>query len=336
MSTERIEKMLREASLKGLTPVPRLPVSVKEDAISRRLRRFDNPEIIVPFPMQSGIYINTNEHGPKETAETLAQIPLVVDGCHIGFSGWHNFDIMAQRFSARALICDINPENALFLHHVLKFAVLNADRHEFVRQMSLFVKKSQYVGARKNLDRDAWLGPIGANSISFSLNVSEEAPYDEHYSIYEEVELELKRPTSWLFTDERYNHIRKLALTDKVALITQSICATLSFAGIAKVMRENSIQIDTVYVSNISEWIYAPEERDLFRETVQVFLSESETILIDGKCAVEDATSPRQRTITKKELTQVSSQNWFFPVTPEQPKEETAPDYTAATPASHE
>jgi hypothetical protein len=324
MSTARIEKLLQ-----NLIPVPRLPVSVKEDPISKRLRRFDNLELKAPLPTYSGVYINTNERGSADTAKVLAQIPLVTQPCHIGFSGWHNFDIMAQRLSARALICDINPENALFLSHVLKFAGLYNNRHEFVEQMSQFVKKNHYVGARKNIDREPWLSPIESTSISFSLNVNEEPPYDDHYSVFEEVELELQRPTSWLFTDERYAHIRNLALTDKVALITESIFAVESFTNIAKLLRENSAQIDTVYVSNISEWINSPEERNLFKESVQAFLSEAETILIDGKCTIQNNETPKQRSITRRELTPLSPQNWFFnSVTTE---EKTQPGSTTST-----
>ncbi|KTD57674.1 hypothetical protein [Legionella shakespearei] len=331
MSTARIEKLLQE-NIEDLIPVPRLPVSVKEDPISRRLRRFDNLELKAPMPTHSGVYINTNERGSAETARTLAQKPLITQACHIGFSGWHNFDIMAQRLSTRALICDINPENALFLYHVLKLVGRYTDRQEFVRQMSQFVKKSHYVGARKNIGRDPWLYSIESTSISFSLNVSEEPPYDDHYSVFEEVELEFQRPTSWLFTDERYAHIRRLALTDKIALITESICAVETFASIAKLLRENSVQIDTVYVSNISEWIDTPKERDLFRETVQAFLSESETILIDGKHAFQDHATPKQRSITKKELTPLSSQNWFFNSALK--AEDNEPRYTTAALAS--
>lgn len=96
-------------------------------------------------------------------------------------------------------------------------------------------------------------------------------------------------------------------------------------------LRENSVQVDTVYISNISEWIYTPEERDLFSETVQAFLSESETTLIDGKRTVQHSVSPQQRTITKKELTQLSSQNWFFSPEPEQPIVEIKPHYMTAS-----
>lgn len=311
MSTARIDKMLQDSSW-DFIPVPRLPVDIKEDSISRRLRRFDNARIQLPPPAQSGIYINTNELGSTDTATALAKIPLIIQPCHIGFSGWHNFDIMAQRFSERALICDINPENALFLYYVLKNVRLCKNRFEFIKQMSLFIKEKQYVGSRENKDRNPLWGQVGPSSINFSLNVNEEEPYTDHFSVVEEVELELQRTTSWLYTDERYAHIKKLAQGDKIALITENICAAESFADIARILRDNAIQVDTVYVSNIGEWMNTEKERNLFIKTTQSFLSDPETILIDGRSVYQNCSLPKQRSITKKEFTLLNPKDWFF------------------------
>lgn len=64
MSKEKIESQI---------PVLRRPISgiKKEDALSKKLRQFDNPAIKFPFPNASGIYINTNESGVVNTSKAL-------------------------------------------------------------------------------------------------------------------------------------------------------------------------------------------------------------------------------------------------------------------------
>lgn len=313
MSTARIEKMLKD-SFKNFVPVPRLPIhDLKEDPLSKRLRRFDNAKIDLPDANQSGVYINTNESGVAKTSGVLARMPRVEQACHIGFSGWHNFDIIAQRHSSRAVICDSNPENALFLYYVLKYVRACDNRFQFIEKFTDFFKANNYVGLRTNTNRDPWLGLVGPSSIKFCFNVSDEYPYSEHYSIVEEISIELKRESSWLYTDERYAHIKKLALGDKIALITENICAVDTFTNIARLLNENMIQIDTIYVSNIGEWIFTPGDRELFLQTIQSFLSDQETILIDGKInsSLEEAT-PTQRCITAGELTKSNLKDWFY------------------------
>lgn len=292
-------------------PVPRKAIKgISEDPFSKRLRQFENHAILYPFPNQSGVYINTNENGVMETALRLGSYPLVEGGIHIGFSGWHNFDIMAQRLSSRGLICDINPENTLFLATALKYIRAYEDKDIFIEKMTLFVKKYHYGGDR-NASRSTILGKIQPKNIKFSLNVSDEPPYPDHFTVFEEVMLEKARETSWLYTQERYNHIRTLALTDKIAVITESICADSVFKSIKALFINNAMYIDTVYISNIGEWMYEAEQRQRFLETVQALLMDSATILIDAKRPEgTEICSPTQRCVTKKDLLQ--STGWEF------------------------
>ncbi|KTD50807.1 hypothetical protein [Legionella quateirensis] len=313
MSVARIERLLKE-SLNHLIPVPRPEIKYTVQApLSKRLRRFDNTRIIVPDLNMSGVYINTNESGVMDTAVALAKFPKIKQGCHIGFSGWHNFDIMAQRRSSIALICDLNPENALFLSTALKYVCACSDRFQFIEEFTKFVKKHNYIGLRSNQDRDPWMGVVSPLSIKFCFNVVDEYPYTDHYSVIEEVDLELYRETSWLYTDERYEYIKKLALMDKIALITENICSSDVFRHIVQILHFNTIQIDTVYLSNIAEWIDDKKDRDLFLETIQSFSTDIETILIDGRVdLLSDSRAPRQRCISFGELNKRNLSDWFF------------------------
>ena len=312
MSAERIEKLLKE-SMEKQVPVPRKAIkNIKEDSFSKKLRRFDNIEIQFPFINQSGVYINTNENGTADSFKTLTSLPSIAEPFHFGFSGWHNFDIIIQRHSSRAIICDINPENALFLSYVLKYLRLFEDKDMFIQKMTQFVKERNYAGDRVlTHNRNA----VSSKSIKFSFNTSDEEPYSglNHMSLLDEISIEEERETSWLYTKERYAYIRKLALQDKIAIITENICKSTTFSAICRFLTENSMQIDTVYVSNIKEWISTTDQREQFLKTIQCLLTESETILIDAQKTDNENSAPTQRCIIKKALNeQYSLKKWFF------------------------
>jgi hypothetical protein len=312
MSSSKIDQLLREG-MPNHIPVPhKAPPFIVQDPISRHLRKNDNQEINFPLPNQSGVYINTNEHQTKHIFSQMKSFPLVPDSIHIGFSGWHNFDIMAQRKSSRGIICDINPENAVFMHYTLKYLIRCSNRNEFIEKMTLFVKKNKYEGSRTNFAKDPYLDFIKPKSIKFSLNVSDE--YPDHFTVTEEIALEQQRETSWLSTDERYNFIRNLALTDKIVVITENICTHDTFLRIRRLLTNNAIQIDTVYVSNIGEWMSTQEQQASFLETISVLLSDNETILIDAKIAnCQNSEPPSQRYILKRNISlELPLRDWFF------------------------
>ncbi|MDR3503198.1 MAG: hypothetical protein P4L79_11530 [Legionella sp.] len=313
MSTSKIDKLLREGMPHHI-PVPhKAPPFIVQDPISRHLRKNDNKEINFPFPNQAGVYINTNEHRVKPIFDQVSSFPRIPESIHIGFSGWHNFDIMSQRESSRGIICDINPENALFMHYTLKYLIGCSTRDEFIEKMTQFVKKNKYDGSRTNFEKNPDLHFVKPKSIKFSLNISEE--YPEHFAVTEEIALEQQRETSWLFTDERYHYIRNLALTDKIVVITESICAHEAFLRIRRLLTDNAIQIDSVYVSNIGEWMWTQEQQANFLETISVLLTDNETILIDAKIANrQNNEPPSQRCILKRDLApELSLRDWFFP-----------------------
>lgn len=295
--------------------VPRRKVNyTHQDPLSKKLRTLDNLTIKTPFPNQSGIYINTNERGIDKNSRALGLFPTILEPIHIGFSGWHNFDIIAQRLSSRAVICDINPENALFLSYVLKALTRCKDRFTFVTNVTHYIKKYKYEGSRTIESRESYLDPIRPKSLKFSLNVCGIYPYTEeegHFSVVDEVALELKRKTSWLYTDARYAYLRHLALHDKIALITESISKTSTFSTLCTLLKENMMQIDTLYISNIAEWMMNPRDREQFIKTVKLFLSTKETILLDA--VLGDDKVPNQRCASASDLMKIGLEKWLFP-----------------------
>ena len=249
---------------------------LRENPLSKRLRRLDNPKLAQRVSSDMGVYINTNEVNLEQTRSSLALKPKVQGSVHVGFSGWHNFDIMALRESSCAFLPDLNPENKLFLSQVLLLLRRCPNRFYFVDQMVAFVKKYNHLDCilfRRDL----------ALSISFLPNTSDDPLYRDIYSSDPDdtgqITVELQRPGSWLYTDSRYQHIRTLALTDCIAVITENILATHKFQEMRKLMEANGRHIDTVYIANIPEYMWEYADKLSLIESMQAMV-EDETVVI--------------------------------------------------------
>jgi hypothetical protein len=268
-----------QALRKSRPPVPR-PTFTKQDPLSRSLRRFDNTTLSIPSPNEM-VYIGTNEDGVNDTFEQLNQLPANSEACHFGFSGWHNFDIAAQRKSSRVIICDINPENALFIQASLDNLRKSLSPAEFIENMKEYTRIHRYqYNNNKVLNEDF------SRSINFSTNVSNDPLYaDINYladnPVGEQLQVELKRPLSWVFDLDKFNHIRDLAMKDKIVLLTEDICATTTFTKIKSLLVDNGVQIDTIYLSNICDYMQ-DEAREQFINTVRQLSSGAHVINASG------------------------------------------------------
>lgn len=245
----------------------------RENPLSKRLRRFDNPTITHRPKYSAGIYITSNEERSNIIAEQLAEIPLISQGCHIGFSGWHNLDIMALRRSSLGIICDHNPENALFLGLTLNILLKSANIDQYIQKMSHFVDAYNF---------DTLKLQIGS-SLDYSMKFSSNFRSDSDcITPSGEIRQHLRVNTGWLATEERFQFIKQLAHSDRIVVLTEEILATEAFIKMRKLLQENGVQIDTLYLSNISAYMYSTEARDAFLETISA-LSENETNIIDAR-----------------------------------------------------
>lgn len=191
------------------------------------------------------IYITTNEVKLDKTKEFLRNCEISKDRNHFGFSAWHNFDIMVARQSERGIVCDINSKWQKFLHLTLRELNHASDRHSFAEQMKTYVNQ---------------------NLSEFGSIVSPDS--DDEVLPQDIIDLELNRPGSWLSTDEGFSYIQKLAKNGKISAIVADIRDEQKFQELANILKQNAVSIDTLYVSNIAEWMSTDEDKEKFVKSV--------------------------------------------------------------------
>lgn len=246
----------------------------------------------------AGIYLTTNEGNLEKSRQKLLEKPITSNACHIGFSGWHNFNIMAQRKSQAGVIVDFNPNNEWFINTTVKLLTAVNSREEFLQRAAAGF---EYI--------------YDFNPDFFSPNIR--ADLDEEEFILtpsEEIEKEGSLEGSWLFDEDSFGYIQNLARQGRIVAITEDICNTATFKKIVDIYHKNNFVIDTVYTSNICDYMRTESQREAYRDTVYTLL-DPEATLID--CPIRESENGEdirleQRVSSSKEIQDKDVDELFF------------------------
>ncbi len=214
------------------------------DPMSRAIEKFSDPSLTTPSAL--GVHMVTNEIGLEDSTPVYRTEVPTPTGCHMGVAAFHNFDIMAIRKSERGIIFDINPDNRKFMKGILRILRSSSSRIAFIDTVV-----REYISCVPH--------PI---CIAMSFDPSFDTDKDE-------LRGQLRKETSWLFTEERFNHIKRLAAEGKIAVITVDIRQTTTFERLTRILRDNGIVIDSVYLSNVGTWMDQGEDQERFSATVE-------------------------------------------------------------------
>ncbi len=245
--------------------------------ISKALATHDNP---CSGGEVNGIYITANETGLEGTRKFLEGHPRHGDSqtIHIGCAGWHNFDIMCERGSSYGLIVDFNPENAKFIEKTIESIKSSSDKKMFLENMI------KYLLTLKEEKRKAY----------FHWDL-------QGKSLIDRVTAELVREGSWLNTDKAYKHIKKLVSEDRLIAITEDITHSEKFSSIRKVLNENNIVIDTLYLSNICNFMRSETRESAIVKSIKHVLND-DTVFISCPKRKDGTNGPHQKAMLGREV----------------------------------
>lgn len=233
------------------------------DPISQTLSSFNNARV---GGQVNGIYVTTNESRLEASRQSYAAHPRV-DGdlqtIHIGCATWHNLDIICARRSTYGLIVDFNPKNGEFMRKTLQMVNTCESRDRFVHTMV------DYLNSLSGRERDLYFHS------------------DQQGLPTERIERELEREGSWLQTEENYLYIKQqLAARDRLVAITEDMTHDEVFANIRRFLNNSHIAVDTLYVSNICNFMNTPGERGAFARSVRHLLN-NDTLFINCPRQIE-------------------------------------------------
>jgi hypothetical protein len=192
----------------------------------------------LPIPFQkkhyesSLPYISCNEKGQEATLRALTENPPTIAPerrVHIGFSVWFNLDLMAVTKPSYAILCDFDNKIMTIYQGISDCLAHSTQRREFVNNFGMFL----------NQNSEDLLG-LPSEEVSKMFNILDE----------------LNRTGSWLASEESFQVIKKLSQQGHILFLNLDITDTQgAFVGIKKWLDVNHFELDTLYASNIIDWL---------------------------------------------------------------------------------
>ncbi len=209
----------------------------EEGAVSRVFNGLPQPfQKIGPASGQP--YIGCNEEKQSEILQLVDETSHIAadQRVHVGFSVWFNLDLISVSKPAYAIICDVD-NHVMEIYEGIQNCLLESESPDsFVHKFRLFLIE--------NADR------------FFS-----GLPEEEISKIFD-VNAELRRPGSWLMSQDKFAVIKSLHEKGRVLYLNLDITDQKGeFERIHAWMRDKDLALDTLYVSNIVEWLKTSEAR---------------------------------------------------------------------------
>ena len=211
----------------------------------------------LPAALQKGnyfsqtVYVGCNELQQTETLHYLMLTPSSIPQerrVHLGFSIWFNFDLISITKPAYTIICDYDTKAIDIFEAIGKGLVHCEDRVSFAEYFTKFLSDN-------------------SNHL-FSLEPT------EVHKIFN-VRNELERSDSWLYKEERFQFVRELHLKGHTLFLNLDITDEEGvFNQIQHWMEENRLILDTLYASNIIEWLHTDHKKQVYLKNLKMVSSD--------------------------------------------------------------
>jgi hypothetical protein len=208
----------------------------------------------LPQPFQQKVhtsvfpYIQCNEEQQEETLAHLCSHPSSIPlerRVQLGFSVWFNFDLAAASKPYYMICCDRDNHVMKIYQGIASSLSESESPQEFVTNFKVFLLE---------------------NAETFFGNT------DDFTAIFD-LAGELTRKESWLSDDRRFQIIKTLHREGRITYLNLDITDETEFANIRKWLTDRDLQVSTLYVSNIIEWLDSFPLREAYCRNLKLIAS---------------------------------------------------------------
>jgi hypothetical protein len=202
----------------------------------------------------SQAFIETNESNHPLTLFALKRIPAV-GNLMIGTGCFCSLNIASFRDVNYILICDVSSLTELFWKNVGPIIRESTDRIDCLAKLEKHISNhiSDYVPSLQSKEEEKTSAAIYIDKLSAA--------------------------SSWLYSDERFQKIRAIFLREAFAFKKLDLADARACAELAAIHSARGLTTDTIYLSNIHNFIRACDFKDYERSLES--LMDSRTIIID-------------------------------------------------------
>jgi len=183
----------------------------------------------------AAFYPLCNETFQVETLCTIPRAEKNDNSVHIGFAANFNYDLIAHRNPTYAIVCDISPIMLKYFEQLSLCVQKSSNRHEFVKNMQTLIQDNA----------DFYYSLEKGSSISMLCDLT----------------TELSRAKSWLSTDEGYARVKQMHEEGRILYLKLDVTDKKGFQSISSWIKGKGLFVDTIYASNIPEWLHPDNSR---------------------------------------------------------------------------
>jgi len=193
-------------------------------------------------------YILCNEAGQEQILTTLtAEAKSQDKRVHLGFSVWFNLDVIAVTHPEYAIILDIDP-NVHAIYQCIKKAIDSSKtRDQFVDTFLKAVEKIKLL-------------PF---------------PMEYQKNLFDQ---ELSKKQGFLSSEKNFSLVKAMHEEGKIFFGAADVTNSEIFRQLAGWCKTKDAKIDTLYISNISEWL-DPEEIRVMKENLGILVNQNTRVI---------------------------------------------------------
>jgi len=181
-----------------------------------------------PLSLDRVHYVLSNEKGQTKLFSELAPVSTRSNGIHLGFACWLNFDLIALRKPQFAILCDIDTDMIALLDLIKETVKTSSTQDEFIEAFWQKLSKT-----------NNFSGLLGKKEI-----------------LNKERFREKMQSKGWLSSQENFLTVKQMYFDGKIIHRVLNVTDTSGkFTQIQSWARENQLAFDTIYLSNIVEWV---------------------------------------------------------------------------------
>jgi transcriptional regulator with XRE-family HTH domain len=219
-----------------VTPLDEDEETLVDRTIADDLRRFveslnkDDGRIRAP-------YLNGNDVFFNGFFDTLDLLKKSENGVHIGFGGLNNLTLIAHRESRFACLFDINV-NMIRVYECVEETMHDPE-----------VASTEKLSTKRRVFVDNFIDRL----LKARLLYRDEDGKRSHDEMH--LRGQLYDTRTWLGNDDHFKYIEKMIKEERISYACVDILEYSAFAALARRIENLGLIVDTIYLSNVYEWI---------------------------------------------------------------------------------
>ncbi len=221
------------------------------------------------------IFVQTNEGKSDETLEKAAKYPVLAGKVLLFTSGFFGLDLASARGKKSEsdnriehLVCVDKSEKVECFWSKVSEIIIESSRIEAIEKIASFLQANTKVISPKD---NYCFGGKNLSSL------------ERTKSMMSGLRKNIEKGSSWLSSDESFDHIKSIFKARKFVFIRADLCEKEATGTIARALKEQDLFLDCIYMSNVSEFAEKYYGLEKFRSAMAEFklASREDTFFVD-------------------------------------------------------